>query len=109
MKDCDIVKHMAERFPNTDCHINLACWRIPFEHRQAVHCGEHTENIRSCIDSLLIRSLLKTCHEEASVLWRVGVNNIRVTCICDGGMHASVTVAAILQHVYSQRLSLIHI
>ena len=103
MKDCDMLKHMHERFPNTVFHINLECWRIPFEDREDRHCGEHTQNIRSCIESLRTRSMVKTCHAKASVLWESGVNNIRVTCICDGSMHASVAVAAILQNVYHQR------
>ena len=103
MKDCDILKHMHERFPNTKLHINLACWKIPFEHREDGHCGEHTQNIRSCIESLRIRSILKTCRQVADKYWAKGHTTIRVTCICDGGMHASVAVAAILQHVYHQR------
>ena len=103
MKDCDIVKHMHERLPNTECHINLPCWRIPFAQRKDRHCGEHTQNIRSCIETGRIRSILKTCHEKAHVLWESGRNNIKVWCICDGHRHASVSVAAILQHVYQQR------
>ena len=103
MKDCDILKHMGERFPNTAFHINLACWKIPFEHREDGHCGEHTQNIRSCIESLHVRGLLKTCREKAHMYWAKGHTTIRVTCICDGGMHASVAVAAILQHVFHQR------
>ena len=103
MKHCDILKHMHERFPNTDFHINLECWRLPLEHREDGHCGEHTYNIRSCIESLRIRSILKTCRLEADKFWAKGHTTIRVTCICDGSMHASVTVAAILQNVYHQR------
>ena len=103
MKDCDILKHMHERFPNTVFHINLACWKIQFKHREDGHCGEHTQNIRSCIESLRIRSILKTCRMEADKYWAEGHTTIRVTCICDGSMHASVGLAAILQHVYHQR------
>ena len=103
MKNCDIQKQIDERFPNTVFHITLECWRIPFLHREDRHCGTHTQNIRSCIESLRTRSMVKICHAKASVLWASGVNNIRVTCICDGSMHASVTVAAILQNVYHQR------
>ena len=103
MKDCDILKHMHERFPNTVFHITLECWRIPFLHREDRHCGTHTQNIRSCIESLRIRSILKTCRLEADKYWAKGHTTIRVTRICDGSMHASVTVAAILQNVYHQR------
>ena len=46
---------------------------------------------------------MKECHKYAMELWASGVNNIRVTCICDGSMDASVGIAAILQHVYQQR------
>ena len=103
MKNCDIQKQIDERFPNTVFHITLECWRIPFLHREDRHCGTHTQNIRSCIESLRIQSIVQTCQGAASSLWASGVNNIGVVCICDGGMHASVTVATILQNVYAQR------
>ena len=105
MKRCDINKLLHERFPNTWLHLALCCFRYgpALKHREDRHCGEHTQNIRCCIESLGISSLMKECHKGAMELWASGVNNIRVTCICDGGMHASVTVAAILQNVYHQR------
>ena len=103
MKNCDIQKQIDERFPNTVFHITLECWRIPFLHREDRHCGTHTQNIRSCIESLHVRGLLKTCRERADMYWAKGHTTIRVTCICDGSMHASVAVAAILQDVYHQR------
>ena len=105
MKDCDIFKHMHERFPNTVFHVTLACYKYgtAFEHRQDRHCGEHTNNIRCCIEGLGVQDLMKACQKKAKELWASGHDNIRVTCICDGSMHASVGLAAILQHVYHQR------
>ena len=105
MKRCDIRKLLHERFPNAWLHLTLCCIRYgpALKHREDRHCGEHTQNLRCCIEGLGIHALMKECHKNAMELWASGVNNIRVTCICDGSMDASVGIAAILQHVYQQR------
>ena len=78
MKRCDIRKLLHERFPNAWLHITLCCIRYgpALKHREDRHCGEHTQNLRCCIEGLGIHTLMKECHKYAMELWASGVNNI---------------------------------
>ena len=102
MQNCDIRKWLDERWPNKYFHIVVACWGIALDHRQHTHCGEHTQIIRACIESLDFPSLMKQCRMAAFLLWASGHDTVRVMCVCEGGMLKSVAVAALLQAVHRQ-------
>ena len=102
MQNCDIRKSLDERWPDKSFHIVVACWDIALDHRQYTHCGEHTQIIRACIESLDFPSLMKQCRMAAFLLWASGHVTVRVMCICDGGMMNSVAVAASLNGVFVQ-------
>jgi len=106
MKEDDIMRHIRERFPKTEeFHIILRCWKWKdYErHREDGHCGEHTENIRGFFECPLWPTLMKNCREQAAEFWASErTTTVRVTCICDGSIHASVGIAAILQNMYHQ-------
>ena len=102
MQDCDIRKQLDERFPGKKPDIVLACWGIAFGHREDLHCGTHTQNIRGCIESLQLPSLLEQLRRQVDELWASGRTTVRVMCICENGVHKSVAVAAIMQEVYHQ-------
>ena len=59
MQICDIRKMLDERRPDFKPDIILACWGITFGHREELHGDTHTQNIRGCIESLQLPSLLK--------------------------------------------------
>ena len=71
-------------------------------HRQHTHCGEHTQIIRACIETIDLPSLMKQCRMAAFLLWASGHATVRVMCICEGGILHSVAVAASLHAVYEQ-------
>ena len=100
MQICDIRKKLDERCPDFKPDIILACWGIAFGHREDLHCGTHTQNIRGCIESLQLPSLLKQLRRQVDELWASGRTTVRVMCICENGVHKSVAVAAIMQEVY---------
>ena len=102
MQNCDIRKSLDERWPDKYFHIVVACWDIALDHRQYTHCGEHTQIIRACIETIDLPSLMKQCRMAAFLLWASGHVTVRVMCICDGGMMNSVAVAASLNGVFVQ-------
>ena len=102
MQNIDIRKQLDERWPKKCFHIVVACWGIPLDHRQHTHCGEHTEIMRACMDSIDLPCLMKQCRKAAFLLWASGHDTVRVMCVCEGGMLKSVAVAALLQAVYRQ-------
>ena len=102
MQICDIRKKLDERRPDFKPDIILACWGIAFGHREDLHCGTHTQNIRGCIESLQLPSLLKQLRRQVDELWASGRTTVRVLCICETYVHKSVAVAAIMQEIYHQ-------
>ena len=118
MQICDIRKKLDERRPDFKPDIILPCWGIEFGYREDLHCGTHTQNIRGCIESLQLPSLLNHLYSQVDELWASGRTTVRVLCICETYVHKSVAVAAIMQEIYHQEgykskgpqhLSLIHI
>ena len=103
MQDYEIREQLDERRPDIKPDIILACWATAFgRHREDLHCGTHTPNIRGCTESLQIPSLLKQLHREVDELWASGRTTVRFMCICENGVHKSVAVAAIMQEIYHQ-------
>ena len=102
MQNCDIRKSLDERWPNEYFHIVVTCWGIALDHRQYTHCGEHTQIIRACIESLQLPGLIKKVRIKLDGLWASGHATVRVVCICEGGTHKSVAFAAIMQDIYAQ-------
>ena len=102
MQNCDIRKSLDERWPNKYFHIVVACWGIALDHRQHTHCGEHTQIIRACIESLQLPGLINKVRTKLDGLWASGHATVRVVCICETGVHKSVAFAAIMQDIYHQ-------
>ena len=102
MTDCDIRKKLDEQFPDKNPDLVVACWGIAIGHREDRHCGTHTQNIRSCIESLQLPGLMKKVRTQADVLWASGLTNLRVICICEKGVQKSVAFATIMQEIYHQ-------
>ena len=100
------MRHIRERFPKTEeFHIILRCWEWKnYErHREDGHCGEHTENIRGFLNCRFWPSTYKRFRKKVEEYWASGrTTTIRVTCVCDGSIHASVGIAAFLQNIYLQ-------
>ena len=103
MTDCDIRKKLEVTISATNSDLVVACWGITLgELRKHPHCGEHTQIIRACIETIDLPSLMKQCRRAAFLLWASGHVTVRVMCICDGGMMNSVAVAASLNGVFVQ-------
>ena len=102
MTDCDIRKKLGEQFPDKNPDLVVACWGIAIGHREDLHCGTHTQNIRGCIESLQLPGLMKKVRIQADALWASGLTNLRVICICEKGVQKSVAFAAIMQDIYHQ-------
>ena len=102
MQHDEIKQQLDALNPNIKPDIILACWGIAFGHREDLHCGTHTQNIRGCIESLQLPSLLKQLRRQVDELWASGRTTVRVLCICETYVHKSVAVAAIMQDVYHQ-------
>ena len=103
MTDCDIRKKLDEQLPDKNRDLVVACWGIALgELRKHPHCGEHTQIIRACIESLQLPGLMKKVRIKLDGLWASGHATVRVVCICETGVHKSVAFAAIMQDIYHQ-------
>jgi hypothetical protein len=102
MTDCDIRKKLDEQLPDKNRDLVVACWGIAIGHREDLHCGTHTHNMRACMESIQFPDLLKHVYSQVDELWATGRTTGRVVCICENGVHQSVAVAAIMQDIYHQ-------
>ena len=103
MQNYDIRQQLDERRPDIKPEIISACWGIAFgRHREDLHCGTHTQNIRGCIESLQLPGLMKKVRIQVDALWASGLTNLRVICICEKGVQKSVAFAGIMQDIYHQ-------
>jgi hypothetical protein len=103
MTDCDIGKKLEVTISATNSDLVVACWGITLgELRKHPHCGEHTQIIRACIESLQLPGLMKKVRIQLDALWASGLTNLRVICICEKGVQKSVAFAAIMQDIYHQ-------
>ena len=96
----DLIKHLNEKFPDKQPNIIVFCWGDVFGHSEDLHCGTHTENIRACAESRLLRSYMALIPIEAAKLWAKGLTTVRVWCICENGAHKSLALAKIMQDAY---------
>ena len=69
---------------------------------ERIYTGTHTQNMRGCIESLQLPSLMKQLRRQVDELWASGRTTVRVMCICENGVQKSVAVAAIMQEIYHQ-------
>ena len=104
MQHDEIKQQLDALNPDIKPDIILACWGIAFgPPREDLHCGTHTENIRSTIESLQqLPGLQKELRRQVDELWASGRTTVRVLCICETYVHKSVAVAAIMQDIYHQ-------
>ena len=104
MQHDEIKQQLDALNPDIKPDIILACWGIALgRHHIHLHCGTHTENIRSTIESLQqLPGLQKELRRQVDELWASGRTTVRVLCICENGVHKSVAVAAIMQEIYHQ-------
>ena len=104
MQHDEIKQQLDALNPDIKPDIILACWGIALgRHHIHLHCGTHTENIRSTIESLQqLPGLQKELRRQVDELWASGRTTVRVLCICETYVHKSVALAAIMQDVYHQ-------
>ena len=69
-------------------------------HSEDLHCGTHTENIRACATSRLLKGYMALIPIKAAKLWAAGLTTVRVWCLCENGVHKSLAVAKIMQDTY---------
>ena len=96
----DRNKHLYENFPDKKPHIIVHCWGDWCGHSEDLHCGTHTENIRGCTNSKLLRNYMALIQIKAEQLWEKGLITVRVWCICENGAHKSLALAKIMQDAY---------
>ena len=96
----DLNEHLHEKFPDNRPDLVVHCWGDVLGHSEDLHCGTHTENIRGCTNSKLLRSYMALIHIKAAQLWEKGLITVRVWCICENGAHKSLALAKIMQEAY---------
>ena len=100
MLACDLNEHLHEKFPDNRPDLVVHCWGDVLGHSEDLHCGTHTENIRGCTNSKLLRNYMALIQIKAAQLWEKGLITVRVWCICENGAHKSLALAKIMQDAY---------
>ena len=96
----DLNKHLSENFPDKKPHIIVHCLGDWFQHSEDLQCGTHTQNIRACVTSRLLRGFMALVPIKAAPLWAKGLTTVRVWCICENRAQKSLAVAKIMQDAY---------
>ena len=74
----DLNKHLSENFPDKKPNLIVHCWGDVFGHSEDLHCGTHTENIRACATSKLLKGYMALIPIKAAPPLAKGLTTVRV-------------------------------